>query len=289
MISKPSLFPVSFNQYKTNIIKPKFRRLAIASQGGDNTGKTEFILSMPGPGLGVCVDNGDEGCLANPEPPETRRDDFMMLPYILLRNQGATNQEEYKTCWKDYRTFVYDLIKNPDALSLAVDGGSESYELIKLAVHGRVERVPQMSYSESDAQYKNFMNKIYAAGKNFILTHKMKAEYVDKLDPFGKPVLKDGVPEKVKSGEYTRQGHRDHEYLFHVQIEHLFRPAADGVFKVGPNKGKTFHTEMDWGIKILRCKMSRGVEGQELWGSDCSFQGLVKLIYPNVPLSEWGY
>lgn len=284
--------PASFNQYTTTVIKPKFRRLVIASQGNDNTGKSEFILSMPGPGICSCIDMGYEGMMQNPNPPATRGDGIYMLPYEILHNKEATTQDVYKEAWRLFRNHSLNLLKNTDSITQAIDSGTDAYNSLRLAVYGRLEQIPSMQYVESDALWKSFLDKHNNSGKNIIMTHKMKDEYVNKVDPFGNVVMRaDGTgPEKVSSGKRIRQGFRDHDYMFTIQLEHMFRPAETEVIEKGPRAGKIRTiAPMDWGIKILRCKINRGLEGCELWGSDCNFQGLVKFIYPNVPLSQWGY
>jgi hypothetical protein len=39
----------------------------------------------------------------------------------------------------------------------------------------------------------------------------------------------------------------------------------------------------------MKCKANLRLVGAELWGNDCNFKGLVKLVYPQVSLQEWGY
>lgn len=282
-------FPASFAKFQTTAKKPKFKRLVIATQGGDNVGKTEFILSMPGPGICTCVDRGYEGTIENPSPPEERNNRVLIIPYNLAHNKEKNDQEEYKTDWKAFKAHCFACLDNDDSISSAIDGGSDAYELLRLAVHGRLEKVPSMAYADSDALWKAFLSRHYESGKNVIITHKMKDEYVSKLDPITKKPIGD---EKIKSGVRIRQGHRDHEYLYTIQLEHLFEEAVREEITVGVRAGKfKTITPMRWGIKLLRCKMNRALEGTTLWSDkgDCNFQGLIKLIYPGRSLSEWGY
>lgn len=284
-----SQFPASFAKLQTTVKKPKFKRLVIATQGGDNVGKTEFILSMPGPGTCTCVDRGYEGTMENLTPPEERNKSILIIPYNLAHNKEKDGQDEYKADWIAFKKHCYECLDNTDSISAAIDGGSDAYELLRLAVHGRLEKVPSMAYADSDALWKAFLARHYESGKNIIITHKMKDEYVSKLDPITHKPVGD---EKVKSGVKIRQGHRDHEYLYTIQLEHLFEPAETSVIESGPRAGKMRTiTNMRWGIKLIRCKMNRALEGTVLWSDkgDCNFQGLIKLIYPGRSLSEWGY
>jgi hypothetical protein len=77
---------------------------------------------------------------------------------------------------------------------------------------------------------------------------------------------------RVKTGKLERQGFADQDYLYQLQLRHLF----DG------QKGR-------FGIRILRCKSDTTLQGMELWGDECNFESLVQAVYPNVPLADWGF
>ena len=57
----------------------KYRGLMLAIEGRSDTGKTEFMLSAPGPGSILAMDRGFDAVFDNPMPPPTRRQDFGIL------------------------------------------------------------------------------------------------------------------------------------------------------------------------------------------------------------------
>src|ERR1700678_1443544 len=87
-------------------VRGKKRRLLIGTDGWDNTGKTEFALSAPGPGIVICLDRGFDGVLDNPNPPKTRSSDFG-FKVIKMSAPGQVKQDEYIEQWKNFRTEYY--------------------------------------------------------------------------------------------------------------------------------------------------------------------------------------
>lgn len=253
--ARDGFFPIEKN-------KPKYKRLLIGSDGLPNTGKSEFALSAPGPGIMLCLDRGHEAMLDNPNPPPTRHyDDFAFkIIEVPLATQAA--QPVYLEYWRKFYDNFKAALNNPDARTVILDGDSDSWELQRLAEFGKLTQVPPILYANVNAARRAMIARAFDSGKIVISTNKLKDKYESKMSADGKEV-------RIKGEGYDRQGFPDHEYLYQVQIRHLF---ADGKF----------------GLRILRCKADTSLQGMELWGGDCNFESLVQVVYPNVPLSEWG-
>lgn len=260
----------------------KFRRLMIGTEGLTDTGKTEFILSCPGPGIIICMDRNFDAMLDNPNPPASRRDDFAFKVISAPLSTSAA-QDEYVKYFTDYRTQLYKAIANADARTVAIDGDSDSWELERLAAHGKLTGVfPQTRYTDVYARRRAMIAKLWDSGKIIIATNKMKAEYKTIRDRDGNVILDDkGEEKREKTGEFERQGFPDQNYLWQIQLRHLRRPAG-----VNPKTKKAY--PQSWGIKILKCKANTEMEGAELWGADCCFPSLVEFVYPNIQPAEWG-
>ncbi len=259
------------------------RRLMLGTEGDTNTGKTEFAVSAPGPGIVLCLDRGFDSMLDNPAPPETRRSDFAyrVIPVILATQ---ANQPAYVECWKHFYDEFKKAINHPDARTVVIDGDSDSWELQRLAEHGRLSGVwPQTKFADVKAARRVMIARAWDSGKNIIATNKLKDEWKAVLDANGNPVLdKTGEEKRAMTGRRERQGFPDQSYLWHVQIRHLYQPPTYNAKLKAMLPGQ-------WGLRILKCKADTQHEGVELWGPDCNFQSLVELIYPNVPAKEWGY
>src|SRR5271154_4881956 len=113
-------------------VRSKKRHILIGTEGRSNTGKTEFSLSAPGPGIVICLDRGFDGIFDNPNPPKTRGSDyaFKVIP-IPLATQAA--QPEYLEYWRAFYTEYKKALATPDARRVVLDGDSASGELQRLA------------------------------------------------------------------------------------------------------------------------------------------------------------
>lgn len=264
----------------------KLKGLMIGTQGGANTGKTEFILTCPGPGIVLCIDRGFDAIFDNPNPPPTRRDDFAFsvtkAPAPTQHSDGPAGMAKYKTYWQDFYNDYTKALSNGDARTIGIDGDSDTWEMQRLASHGKLSGVfPQTRYADPKAARRVMYHRAWDSGKIIVATNKMKDEWIKVKDADGNAVMDDrGEEKREPSGRKERQGYPDYDYLFQVQLEHLYRPPSVSA------KGRL--TPQGWGIRILRSKANMDCQGQELWDEDCCFSSLVQLVYPNIPPSDWG-
>lgn len=255
--------------------------IMIGTEGQTNTGKTEFALSAPGPGIGIFLDRGFDGVLDNPNPPSTRNPDFAFkVIQAPLATQAA--QPDFLSYWKSFYEEYKKALANADCRTLLLDGDSDSWELQRLAEFGKLTQIPPIMYTNVNAARRAMIARAWDSGKIIIATNKIKDEYVTKTDDKGNPVTgNDGKEVRMKSGNLVRQGFDDQDYLWQIQIRHLYRPASY-------NKILKKTIPQAWGIRILKCKPNPPLQGEELWGNDCNFAGLVQMAYPHVALKEWG-
>lgn len=258
--------------------------IMISTYGKTNTGKTEFILSCPGPGVILAVDRMFDAVLDNPNPPESRRNDFVFKEMTLPKESMA---EDFGKYWADYRDSLYKAIKIPEALTVAIDGDSDTWELQRLAQFGKLSQVPPHLYVTVNAARRALIARCYDTGKIIVATNKVKEEYIVQKDEEGNPVLKDGKEVRVRSGKEVKQGFDDDNYLWHIILEHLYHPPVTRKIKKD-GKDVTVTDPQEWGVKIVKCKSNPEVQGMELWGGDATFTGVVTLAYPHVEPQEWG-
>lgn len=249
----------------------KYRRLMIGTEGLPNTGKSEFAISAPGPGLALCLDRGYEAMLDNKTPPPTRNSNwaFKVIPVPL---ETSATQAQFLDYWRAFYAEYSKALANVEARSILLDGDSDSWELQRLAEFGKLQQIPSILYTRVNCGRRAMIAKAYDSGKIIIATNKVKKSYRTTYDAMGK-VMTDNTGKEVREwdGGYERQGFSDHEYLWQIQLRHLY------------DKAKGF------GIRILMCKADKSLEGYELWGEYCNFQSLVETVYPDVPLKEWGF
>lgn len=251
----------------------KFRRLLIGTEGETDTGKTEWALSAPGPGVVVCLDRGFDALFDNPRPPPTRRSDFG-FKVISAPTATQAKQPVYLEHFLKFRDAFYQGLDNPECRTVVVDGDSDSWELQRLAEHGRLTGIyPATKYTDVYAARRGIINRAWDAGKIVIATNKLGAEYKTLFNADGTPVLDQVTKEekREKTGRLERKGFPDQQYLWQIQLRHLYN-AEKGI----------------WGIEILKAKADPSLVGYRLWGKDCNFAGLVSVVYPYVDPKEWG-
>lgn len=257
--------------------KTAYKRLMIGTEGLTNSGKSEFILSCPGPGIVICLDRNLESMLDNPNPPASRRNDYAFHLVAAPLNTAAL-KETYKEYWSAFYTKLKAATENPDARTLGVDGDSDSWELQRLAEWGKLAGVGKsLVYAGVNAARRAMYARLYDSGKIVVATNKVSKLYKPLLNADGSFKLgDDGKPIKEWDGSsMERQGFSDQDYLWQIQLRHICETDAEG-------------KPIQWGIKILKAKAYPDLQGAELWGDDCNFETLVSNVYPNVDLKEWG-
>lgn len=265
----------------------KFRRLMISSEGLPNTGKTEFLLSAPGPGLVIVLDRGFDAMFDNPTPPPTRHNNYAFHVVTAPVNTQAV-LKTYQDHWLAFYKKCREALRNEDARTIGIDGDSDSWELQRLAEHGALTGIfPQTKFTTVYAARRGFYNELWDSGKIVIATNKVKESWRTVKDEAGNPVLNsDNTEKRERSGEHESQGFPDRGYLWSVQLRHLYQGPTTVTNKI---THKTRIQGARWGIEILDAKANTSHQGTILWGEDCSFSSLVQLIYPQVPLTDWGF
>ncbi len=270
---------------------PKFRGLMLATEGRSDTGKTEFVLSAPGPGVILACDRGFDAVFDNQTPPSTRRSDFGIKT---LAMPGATDFGSAKDYLPYYQTFYRDTMSAlaiPEARTFCIDGDNYSWDLARLAEWGKLQGIyPQTKYAEPKAARMSFYYKLWESGKIIITTNMMQDEWKDQVGPDGLPLTnKDGERVRERTGDSVAKGYPDTEYLFQIRIRHLYQGPRVRRMLIGPQKGQEVQIPGQWGLRITKCKPNQSLIGTELWGSDCNFAGLMLTVYPHLPLEVWGF
>ena len=260
--------------------------LLIGTEGMSDTGKTEFALSCPGNIQMICVDRNYSAVFDNPAPPPTRND-RVAIKVIEVPMNGTAKIPDYQKYYTAVRDSFYGALVNPESQVVVMDGDSDFWELHILAHFGKNTQIyPATRYAAPYAEKRAQITKAFDSGKIVICTNKVRDEYETAMNDDGTP-KKDPVTGddlKVKTGEKRRQGFNDQDYLFSMQLRHLYKPAH-----IAKIRGKDVEVPQQWGLKILKCKHNMAMIGEELWGDDCNFRGLVSLVYPDVDPRRWGF
>lgn len=281
---------VTVDESRTRRIIPGGKRpgIMIKSYGVTQSGKTEFALSAPDPGIILCVDKQADGVMDNSKPPETRRDNWGWVDYELPVDKQAA---DFKGAWASYRDKLYECVKNADAKTVIIDGDSDTWDLQLLCDHGKLTQIMPIARTGTNASRRALLSRLYFSGKIIICTNKVKDEYETVYGTDGKP-QKDstGNDLRVKTGGTEVAGYRDNNYLFHLVLEHFRVPAVElPERKVGKIMIPARSAPATWGVRVIKCKANTELEGMEFKGDECNLPTVLQAAYPNVGLKDWGY
>lgn len=259
--------------------------LLIGTEGMTDCGKTEWALSTPGIIQMLSIDRNFDGVFDNPRPPAGRNPN-VGIKVFQPPMAGTAKVPDYQAYHSLIREGCYGALDNKESTVVFVDGDSDWWEVHILAHFGKTTQIyPQTRYAAPYAEKRAIITRMKDSGKIVICSNKVKDQYETVLKADGTPE-KDLMGEDLrrKTGDKERQGFKDQDYLWDMQIRHMFQPAQ--IKTIGK---RTVEVPMQWGIQILKCKHDMSMIGAELWGDQCNFRGLVQLVYPEVPLARWGF
>jgi hypothetical protein len=249
---------LSLKELRVTETKPK--GILASVEGLYKTGKSEFGLTMPKPlfvlnlnfGLtGIVekhVEKGEEIYALNLQIPLTK--DLPGQQFTLLANEAAT-------CWKNAVLTLREALTDQSVKSIFIDTGSELWDLLRLARLGKLTQVLPVQYTAVNAEFRQLLQVFLTSGKNILLSHKVKPEYVNDQ----------------KTNRMERAGFGDIGYDVQVELrsERDAKRSGDDQF----------------GLTFLDCRANKDLKGKLLTGHNCTFLNIVREIYPDIPEAHW--
>jgi len=158
------------------------------------------------------------------------------------------------SAWEQMKRAFIACCKSPQVRSIVWDTATEVWELIRLARFGKLAQVLPVQYGPVNAEMRGLIRTAYDSNKNFVMLHKMKAEYINDR----------------RTGKYERAGFGDSEYLVQVNLRTTYDPE-----------------ERTFGIEILNCRQNMTLCNQAFAGDLCSFPMLAIQIIEGTALEDW--
>jgi hypothetical protein len=252
MITDKELLKAGFKPKK---IDPH-KRLIIQVEGHEKTGKTHFALTAPGPIAYFGLDIGDEGVIekflaAGKEI--VTPDDSVRVPNVIEMSVDGPRIDA-TNAWDQMKRAFIACCKSPQIRSIVWDTATEVWELIRLARFGKLAQVMPVQYGPVNAEMRGLIRTAYDSNKNFIMLHKMKAEYVNDK----------------RTGKYERAGFNDSEYIVQVNLS-------------------TFHDpeEKEFGVEVINARQNMTLCGQQFRGDLCAFPMLAVMIMEGTSPGDW--
>jgi hypothetical protein len=186
------------------IVKPQIKkRLIVAVEGQEKTGKTHFALTAPGPIGFQDIDIGTEGVVEQ----FTHEKEIHLAEYAL---DFPYDQKVAEQTWRQF-TNDYKQLLGADVRTGIIDNATEVWDLLRVAKFGRLTQIMPHLYTTANSEFRGLLRLAYKSDMNLILLHKVKKQYVNEQ----------------WNGKYERSGFNDVGFLVQVVVETI---KQDGKF-----------------------------------------------------------
>lgn len=183
------------------------RRLIANIQGMPKVGKTSLALTAPKPVGYIALEvGGEEGVIDKYIPDGKDSSDDLMIAPIRMDSPQVYGREQFadtKDGEKDYQESVSAAVqavaipaleKFYDAYyyslenmaTTVVDTGSDLWEIVRLANFGRLEKIPQLAYTQLNKIMDKLLDDAYGSAGSVLWLHHMKERWETYEDERGK-------------------------------------------------------------------------------------------------------
>lgn len=232
------------------------RRLILATDGHEKTGKTRFALTAPGPIVFINFDYGLEGPLL----------EEFGHKIAAIKSFGAQSesfnlptQKESQEVWDDVCNAYLQAMKS-GMRTVVVDTYSDAYNWARLAYFGKFSQVMPNHYMDLNDITKRMIMQAHKYDSNVIFIHRQKEDW------------KDNKP----TGVFKREGSKHMGYAVHCNATHTRKLVTDGSGKV--NK---------WGLTITDARQNMDLAGVELEDEQVTFPYLAEMVFPKTTEKDW--
>lgn len=260
------------NEYVTEIAFTP--RLMASVCGLDGSGKTDFACGMPGHIAFFSIDPNSRETAEQAQTERGAQIEFheFSLPGIAFGGRDEVQDDAIRV-WDAFIDAVAPLVRrerkrgHPD--SIAIDTGTEFFELLLLADHGKsVQILPELR-TKTNARWKSLLRGLKDSGCHVAVLHRLRQKYETQTVRGPKGTVEERVP---VPGVYERQGFNQTGFSVNVEVFLSFdAERAEGD---------------QYGMTIERCTSRPALIGREVWGTTAkgerrvSWAKLQRLVYP---------
>lgn len=244
--------------------------LTVDLYGPGKAGKSHFGLTAPGPLLHMNLGLPSEldGVIQHFEGKQ-------IVEAQYRSNVAAeAKQAEIKDLFRREQTrLVGDLqtALKAGVRSVTVDKATELWEVVRLGLFGRLDKVPAHLYGEANSTFADLLGLVPAAGANLVLIHEERDEWEDYLDD-------KGAERRRPSGRKLRKGNEKVEYLVDVALRSYRTPPVK-------DAAGTVISPVRFMNEVLDCRQNPSLIGQAFENLD--FPTLAMMVKPQVPAEVW--
>ena len=193
-------------------------------------------------------------------------------------------QSEATAVWE---LFSSDFYSNLEKMrSILWDTGSEVWELVRLARHGRLAQIEPYNYTALNTEFREMIRAAQDAGVNLIILQKMKEKWGEQVSATGK-VSRGPTGEWEPSGfshiayEVTLEGEIYQSLCTHQHQGEC--PSKGCKYECNPGCGADgkFH------LRVTKCTNRAELIFQDF--ADPTFLDVAMALYPGTGPDDWGF
>lgn len=242
--------------------------------GPEQSGKTKFALSAPGPILHQLFGNTNEVERAiQLTLEETPGKEILLAKYLsdVPPEISRSEWDKVKKAFQAQRQRVIADMKASKAAGIRSgiwDKGNEVWETVRYEHFGRLTKVPSHLYGPANTEFADIVKLM--DGLNFVLIHEDEEEWEDYKDD-------DGKSKRRTTGRRVRKGNEKVGYLVDVVLR---------TFKVPPVvvNGEV-KKEVQYMYEIVESRHQKSLIGQVHEG--LTFPQLAMMVKPEVNPEAW--
>lgn len=229
-------------------------------EGLQKCGKTRLGLTMPG-GLyilnlnfgleGVIEKFVEDGRIIYVQDIQVPMSKELPGQAFILLSSAAADQ------WRKAILSLQEALKDPDIHSIFIDTASELWDLLRIARLGKLAQVMPIQYAAVNAEFRQLLQLLLCSGKNIMLSHKVKPEYVNDQ----------------KTNRFERAGFGDTGFDVQVELKAERDPKGEG--------------DDQFTLTFMDCRGNKDLKGEVLRGIDANFLKVVSLIFPQTTEKDW--
>lgn len=265
------------------------RRLILSVCGRGGHGKNHFAFSAPRPIRCLTIDPSTRDCLDQMEEAGEDVSGIELVEFAAPAPSfwGDTKrvQADAKDQWEKFLEENEDILgKKVEARTVIWDTSTELYDTALQSDFGKTDQLMYYQRAVTNRVFSRVLDAYRATDLNLILLHRLKEQWVEETK---KVRVRGGGTEnradRVRSGEWEREGFKKIEYLIQAEVHVLKRDAEE----------EDEDLSNRFGMRVVKCTRTPSLEGTEWWGTTAkgrnkvTFPWLAQAIYPGTTREDW--
>jgi len=247
--------PKGFEKIDSGAMPP--HRLIMRVGGLDKSGKTHFGLTAPGPISVINADRGLEGVVEQ----FASSKEIHVTPSF--RDMPSETEEQQEKRWEEVYNCYWSALEDNEIRSIVIDTDSELWDMARLALLGRLEKVPPLRYTQLNRTFREMIDAAFTHDKNVISICKYRKQYVSTTDSNDLGHW---------NGLYEPSGFSDMPYIVQMNLRTQMTMTDDGPVPT---------------ITVVNCRQNMQMNGEVFEGDEARFSWVAANVIEGTSPEDW--